>query len=755
MVKIITAPSGRKGTGTMVYQMKFDSKTACDTYNINSHSFDIGYDESTCAICLSSVSSKMSDQGFTVDNRECDQAYKMREEYLEKLKSCRYVVVTYKNDTDHKYFALRLRAGDVPVEMYDKESIKDGFCSVIIPTNGPAYLREHIKGEPSNTAIYPFWDPLCDNRLYHIEDKFYIKHFSYFEDEDSAYEYCDTLLEAGEIGGYYIREKIDINMIDRMGDILSEESKQFILNAENGIFPEAPLRRAPKAGRMINKAPDGFVEELDRLFEERKASIRAMESEWTLGEGCKIVYVSASGNDKNNGLDPNTPKRTLASLTEELLAPGDVVLLKRGEMWRERLRYVPGVTYSAYGEGKKPEIRASIDGCGKKKWIECKRRGLYRFFAPIPPELDVGNIVFGDGEYYGSRVLKDLSVGQRQDIRVRSGDNGLTSNGKEYWYNDTEPMVGPEVLRQRFEYYHDYDSSTLYLYSPDGNPGELFDMVEISTLGNATGGVANGVTIDNLCIRFTGSHGIGTGTCKNFTVRNCEVGWIGGSIQNVNVRGNCRYGNAIEIFGGCEGYRVYNNYVYQCFDCGPTVQWAGGLSQGKVVIENDIQIYGNAIEKCNSPLEVWCTTKDCDRSRFAVLSNIRLFDNYCRGSGWGFGGYTHQKSDYNIFYGGGVTHAVYENAYMEDNYMWNIRKYVQKATPTHSSNTMGFHWRNNTIVKDYGSPLALMGEDTSRARGREKVYYFDEETVREFYENGAYGDNTYYYTNAKAPSTKR
>ena len=174
-----------------------------------------------------------------------------------------------------------------------------------------------------------------------------------------------------------------------------------------------------------------------------------------------------------------------------------------------------------------------------------------------------------------------------------------------------------------------------------------------------------------------------------------------------------------------------------------------------VVIENDIEIYGNAIEKCNSPLEVWLTTRDCDSSRFAVLSNIRLHDNLCRGSGYGFGGYTHHKSDYNMFYGGAETKAVYENAYMEENFMWDIRKYVQKAIPTHTSSAMGFNWRNNTIIKDLGSPLALLGEEPERAKGWFKGYYYDEETLNELYEIGAFGDNTFYYTNAKAPGMKR
>lgn len=754
MINLITEQSKRKNADGILYRMDFDCKAACDKYNVNTHSFKIEFDDESTSLKLTSLTDIMNDQGFTVDNRDSVEAHPIREQLVDTIKKARFVVITYRNASDHKFMSLRLHTGDTSIELVRGEA-GEGFYSVIIPTPRGAYFRDYVTSTPSNISMYPFWEPPFSGGCFKTGDTLYIKHFTYFTDEDSAYAYCDSLLEDREICGYYPMEKLDLDMLELVGDGLSEASKEYIRNAAKGILPSAPERRAPKNGKMMKKVPDGLVEELDGRFEERKNAILAAKSEWTLRDGGKIVYVSTSGDDNNDGLSPESPKRTIACLDGGLLAPGDVVLLKRGDVWHEKLILVPYVSYSAYGEGKKPELRGSYNGVGKEKWIECERHGLYRFAEPIPPEKDVGNIVFGEGEYYGSRVLKDMSLKDRKNVRVRSGDDGLTSNGKEYWYNETEPMEGAEILRNRFEYYHEHESSTLYLYSPDGNPGELYDMLEISTYGNVVSGNASGVTVDNLCIRFTGSHGVGTGTCKNFTVRNCEVGWIGGSLQNVSTLGNCRYGNAIEIFGGCDNYKVYNNYVYQCFDCGPTVQWQGTLGDGRVLIENDIEIYGNAIEKCNSPLEVWCTTKSCDLSRFAVLSNITLYDNLCRGSGWGFGGYTHQKSDYNMFYGGVETRAVYENAYMEDNFMWNIRKYVQKATPTHSANTMGFNWRNNTIIKDLGSPLALLGEDAARAKGNMKVYYYDEETLSELYEIGAFGDNTFYYTNAKAPGTKR
>ena len=553
MINLINAVKGNKKDFDTLYQMKFDSKAACENQPINTQSFKVSFDKELSAIKLTSVTNVKSDIGFTVNNKPDKQGENDRREFVETMKKARFAVVTYKNDSDHKYFAFKLARRDVSLEIVNKSSGNDAFYSVIIPTPEGACFRDFVDRNPNNTAIFPFWTVAFKKNAYRVGDDFYIKHFTYFTDEDSAYAYCDSLLGSGEIAGYHFGESLAPKALELADDIISEKTKQYVKNAEKGIFPEPPARRAPYEGKLLKKVPDGLVAELDKRFEERKEAILKSPSEWTLGKGGKIIYVSVSGDDNNDGLSEKTPKRTIASISNGLLVPGDVALLKRGDMWHETLVFSPGITYSAYGEGKKPELRASVDGVGKEKWIECDRPGLYRFAEPLGYDKDVGNIVFNDGEYYGARVVKYVCGDDKRDARARTGDEGLASNGKEYWYTDLEPMEGPEVLRHRLEYYHDYENMTLYLFSPDGNPGEIYDMLEISVRGHVAMGRADGVTLDNLCLRFTGVHGIGAASSQNFTVRNCEIGWIGGSLgtkDNIYAR----YGNGIEIFGGCDNY---------------------------------------------------------------------------------------------------------------------------------------------------------------------------------------------------------
>jgi hypothetical protein len=66
-------------------------------------------------------------------------------------------------------------------------------------------------------------------------------------------------------------------------------------------------------------------------------------------------YVSNSGNDANNGLSEATPWKTLSKVSG-LRIIGDVALLKRGNIWREKLNPYTGISVGAYGIGDNPII---------------------------------------------------------------------------------------------------------------------------------------------------------------------------------------------------------------------------------------------------------------------------------------------------------------------------------------------------------------------------------------------------------------
>lgn len=507
--------------------------------------------------------------------------------------------------------------------------------------------------------------------------------------------------------------------------------------------------------QIIKPASREMVIALDAEFEARKNKILATKSEWTVADGGKVYYISAEGSDDNDGLCECRPMKTFEKINSDgFLNRGDVVLLRRGDRWHERIKAKPYVTYSAYGEGDKPMVCGSIDASSPSDWEQYGDKPyIYKYTGFIagnepnedgvwPVRSDVGNIVFNDGEYFGSRVLKYMD----RDVCVHVGYNGLTSNGKEFWYRPEREFHGGEDMDHNLEFYFDFIKGELYLCSMYGNPGEIFDRIDLCMKGNVIQGT-NGVTLDNLCIRYGASHGMGAGTSENLVVRNCEVGWIGGSIQFIRNNHYCRFGNSIEIYGGCDNYKIYNNYIYQAFDCGPTIQWQGHLNteENQVILERNIEIYGNAIERCDSPMEVWLTTWEKTETSYALLTNINLHDNLCRYSGYGFGGYVHQKCDYNMFYGAGETKAVYDEAYIENNFMWYIRLYVHLAVPTHVESGKGFNWRNNVIIKPYDSEFSMLGADYENAKGNFKLYPYNDETIKMLMDGGCIGENRYYH----------
>jgi hypothetical protein len=92
-------------------------------------------------------------------------------------------------------------------------------------------------------------------------------------------------------------------------------------------------------------------------------------------------YVSATqGNDANDGRATTSPWATIVRVNNHVFKPGDVVLFRRGDLWRETLRPASSgselapITFGAYGSGPKPVITGS-DRIPRSAWKP--ERGLY------------------------------------------------------------------------------------------------------------------------------------------------------------------------------------------------------------------------------------------------------------------------------------------------------------------------------------------------------------------------------------------
>ena len=360
-----------------------------------------------------------------------------------------------------------------------------------------------------------------------------------------------------------------------------------------------------------------ITETLRAETDARIAEIRGTEN-MTIPAGATVYYVSNGGSDSNNGTSQSTPWKTLDKVNSAELADGSYVCFERGGLWRGKITARAGVTYTAYGTGAKPILYGSPEnGADPDKWKKSGTANIW-YYEGSQNWGDVGTLVFNEGESCAIKAIREWK------------DSGDVYN----WTTGTPFNNGYKDLDTDLHFYHDIASTKyLYLYSEE-NPGTRFESIEFNVKQTLIGIGGNGVTIDNLCLKYTGVHGVGAGTVKDLTVQNCEFGWIGGSVQGI-IQGRTyetRLGNAVEVYGGCENYTVQNNYIYQIYDAGITHQYSG--VGDKVYNHTNVLYLNNVIENCNYSIEYFVS--GCEPDNPSVMTNFRIEGNYMWYASMGF-----------------------------------------------------------------------------------------------------------------------
>ena len=443
------------------------------------------------------------------------------------------------------------------------------------------------------------------------------------------------------------------------------------------------------------------ISALDRKAEKMKQQIRNTPSAINLEERGTIYYISAEGDDSNSGLSPEQAIRSLEKLNSLELKPNDCVLFRRGDLWRGRLQAKVGVCYSAYGKGEKPRIYGSpYDAAKVGRWVETEAKNVYMYDGEL--SADIGTLIFNHGEANAFKVMM-----------IRQED------GSTLHIETREPFASYRDLKRDLEFYHDYKGAKrVYLYSAEGNPAERFSSIELSPRGNIIQATHN-TTFDNLCIKYGGSHGIGCGTTNNLTVTNCELGWIGGSIQAEDIFGRnhpTRFGNAIEIYGGCDNFRVENCYIYQVYDAAITHQHQGDTEHPLTM--SNILYANNLIEDCVYSIEYFLG-RDSNPIQAHLMENILIKGNIMRRAGYGWGKQRpdkecpahikswdhHTNNARNFIIEGNIFDRCTHN-------LLNITARRKESIPT---------MQGNTYIQHRGAMAGSMGHEA-------KKYTFDEKT---------------------------
>ena len=358
---------------------------------------------------------------------------------------------------------------------------------------------------------------------------------------------------------------------------------------------------------------------IDQRAEKLKKEILSSKS--SVPKTGTVYYVSASeGNDSFDGLSPEHPIQSLQKVSELPLKEGDAVLFRRGDVFRGYVKTHAGCTYSAYGKGQKPRLYGSpCDAAKEGTWKETDTKNVWAFSLPFPN--DIGTLVFDEGK--GGCAQKVMKV------RHEDGTTTHIETG--------EPFSSYRDLHTDLEFWHDYqETGKVYLCSTKGNPAERFKSIELLVKTHILY-AQDGISVDNLCLKYCGGHGIGAGTVSSLCVSYCELGWIGGSIQGESLFGrNCptRYGNAIEIYGGCEHFKVDHCYIYEVYDAGITHQFSSGGTND--IRMEDVSYTNNLVEDCVYAIEYF-VGKPADEKTTRYMKNIRIQDNILRRAGYGWG----------------------------------------------------------------------------------------------------------------------
>ena len=572
-------------------------------------------------------------------------------------------------------------------------------------------------------------------------------------------------------------------------DVLSDVIKAFFTTEFPADKKSVELNQiqkkevVPTLEHMIY-ADQSYREELDRNFDAAKNSLLAAESQWKVSGNGQIFYVSPNGNDSNDGLTPTNAWKTIARVNSATLPEGSVVLFERNGVWNREgtLNLKKGVTYSAYGTGEKPMLSNYVDAGNRSDWVSVGTNlwvynGSYHSVdvaekandTSIPGSYivstnydndqndDIANIVLNQGQGYGVKVTKHLSA----DISVSIGtvDTGMgwsiTRLGDRF--------ANQNDLKSNLEFYHNPDTSRLYLYYDGGNPADVFEDIKLVVRGYLAGaGRENSinVTIDNLALKYAGAHGISVGYSKNVTIRNCEIGWIGGSIQTYDFGGRSfptRFGEGIQNWGDCDGFYIENCYIYQIYDGAASSQqsvWAEMQS----CIMKDIQVTNCLFEKNTTSVEMWLnlTTAQGEKNHLYGFEEMRITGNLIRNMGCGFGQsrpdtpiYDDQADGMTNGFGYPAPH--FTDCIVSENIMWGSNRHY--ISGLYWNMDTGYILYGNTFLTEYGSGFGLLPTDFKHVAQWDVTNYpYTDEVIGKLQDLNIIGDNSFYFL---APTAKK
>ncbi len=303
-------------------------------------------------------------------------------------------------------------------------------------------------------------------------------------------------------------------------------------------------------------------------------------------------YISAMGDDRRDGLTPETAWKT-TDYANRTIAEGDTILLRRGDIFYGRVRLPAGTTLAAYGEGERPRICLYKITTSPDVWTEVRE--------------NVWKTSLSDkANYTGNIYTDDTNVGF------------IYVNGDIKGYR----RFSHDMLNHPWEFL--CEGKDLYVYS-EGNPNEVVDTLYFSVNSTCIS-PSNHNHIRDIDAYGCGGHGI-AGVYANVTVENCDFHELGGSELPGYPTPNTRYGNGLEIWSDTENVTVDGCRFYNIYDVAFTMQGYPERGGWRNVAVKNCVMWGN-----HQSFEIWTDNVHSDDG----MTNCEFRNNVCIGAGMGW-----------------------------------------------------------------------------------------------------------------------
>ena len=318
----------------------------------------------------------------------------------------------------------------------------------------------------------------------------------------------------------------------------------------------------------------------------------------------KTYYVSSSmGNDRNDGLSPDTPKKHISAIGRK---ENVCIRLKCDDVFFEQVRDYSNSTIASYGEGERPVLCGFKVLLNSEAWEFDAQNGLWKIdllrknvfegmLTGDEPEDRINNVGF---IYDASKDAVYGHLVQSKTLLKTDGDFYISSHAN-------IDAINKDTFR--------------YLYwkkaeDPRKMGSICFPMALVSMRG------MNHCIIKDIAI--VGFSKFGIAQSNNITVENCQIDLIGGALQIGKRSDWVRYGNGIEFWWTCKNNSVKNCLISRTYDCGTSIQGQGEITGSPA----NIHFENNKFYHCRQAFEFFLKPTNDYRPDYV---NCSFSDNIC------------------------------------------------------------------------------------------------------------------------------